>query len=66
MSTLSEIAENHAKKSQQLEAAPVQLSELRYPRLSESLLQAIDETRQIQPPPLMRAPDTVLELRLAH
>lgn len=66
MSTLSEIAENHAKKSQQLEAAPVQLSELRYTRLSESLLQAIDETRQIQAPPMMRAPDALLELHLAH
>jgi hypothetical protein len=66
VSTLSEIAENHAKKSQQLEAATVQLSELRYTRLSESLLHAIDETREIQPPPLMRAPDTLPELRLAH
>jgi hypothetical protein len=66
VSTLSEIAENHAKKSQQLEAAPVQLSELRYTRLSESLLQAIDETLQIQPPPLMRAPDAVLEVHRAH
>lgn len=66
MSTLSEIAENHAKKTQQLEAAPVQSSDLRYTRLSQSLLQAIDETCQIQAPPLMRAPDALLELHLAH
>jgi hypothetical protein len=66
VSTLSEIAENHAKKTQQLEAAPVQSSDLRYTRLSESLLQAIDETRQIQAPPMMRAPDPVMELHLAH
>lgn len=66
MSTLSEIAENHAKKSQQTEATLVQLSELRYPRLSESLLQAISETGQIQLAPSMRAPDALLESHPAH